>query len=323
MSTDTVGRAASSVSSSLAAAAARACSPGSCSAVAATASPGWPGRRTSGRPWWSSCLARTRSATRTCGRTSSSRSRAHEGVRRTRVSSGSGGRSWRPRCRTWCWSTSRAPRWTPCGRRVLTVPDVVLLGLQLAGALRHLHRHRLVHLDVKPGNAVVRHGRAVLLDLGALTPDGRVYGRHDAPAPRRTCHPSCSTTESSRRPATSSPSGRPARAAREGPCAAGVDDLLGRMTSPHAADRPSDDEVLAVLHAELATVGSSLWPRGRIRPPRCRRSIRSPRAHLAIPGRRARRPRPHRRGDRQLRRGPSRPPARRRPGARDRRRVTG
>ena len=30
----------------------------------------------------------------------------------------------------------------------LTVPDVVLLALQLASSLRHLHRHRLAHLDV-------------------------------------------------------------------------------------------------------------------------------------------------------------------------------
>ena len=39
-----------------------------------------------------------------------------------------------------------------------------------------------------------------------------------------------------------------------------VDDLLGQMTSPRPADRPADDEVLRVLHGELAGAGSSLWP---------------------------------------------------------------
>jgi serine/threonine protein kinase len=51
--------------------------------------------------------------------------------------------------------------------------DVVLVGAQLAAALAYLHdRLGLVHLDLKPGNAVLRDGRAVLIDLGIARPAG-------------------------------------------------------------------------------------------------------------------------------------------------------
>jgi len=47
----------------------------------------------------------------------------------------------------------------------LDVPDLSLLGLQLASVLGYLHRHEWLHLDVKPANIVVDHGAAVLIDL--------------------------------------------------------------------------------------------------------------------------------------------------------------
>ncbi|QCW49734.1 serine/threonine protein kinase [Nocardioides dongxiaopingii] len=47
----------------------------------------------------------------------------------------------------------------------LGVPDVAELGLQLASVLGYLHRHDWLHLDVKPANVVVEHGKAVLIDL--------------------------------------------------------------------------------------------------------------------------------------------------------------
>lgn len=43
--------------------------------------------------------------------------------------------------------------------------DVAQLGLQLASVLGYLHRRDWLHLDLKPGNVVVRDGRAVLIDL--------------------------------------------------------------------------------------------------------------------------------------------------------------
>lgn len=47
----------------------------------------------------------------------------------------------------------------------LALPDVAELGLQLASVLGYLHAHDWLHLDVKPANVVVDHGRAVLIDL--------------------------------------------------------------------------------------------------------------------------------------------------------------
>jgi serine/threonine protein kinase len=57
----------------------------------------------------------------------------------------------------------------------LEAPDVAELGLQLSSALGYLHRHDWLHLDVKPSNVVVDHGRAVLIDLSlaARPGDGR------------------------------------------------------------------------------------------------------------------------------------------------------
>lgn len=45
------------------------------------------------------------------------------------------------------------------------LPDVAELGVQLASVLGYLHHHDWLHLDVKPSNVVVDHGRAVLIDL--------------------------------------------------------------------------------------------------------------------------------------------------------------
>jgi serine/threonine protein kinase len=47
----------------------------------------------------------------------------------------------------------------------LSVPDTALLGLQLASVLGYLHRKGWLHLDLKPANVVVEHGRATLIDL--------------------------------------------------------------------------------------------------------------------------------------------------------------
>jgi serine/threonine protein kinase len=70
-------------------------------------------------------------------------------------------------------------------RGPLDEPRALAIGLQLAGALAHLHRRGLVHHDVRPANVIVgrRGGRphATLIDLGAAETPGRprrrgVYG---------------------------------------------------------------------------------------------------------------------------------------------------
>jgi serine/threonine protein kinase len=50
--------------------------------------------------------------------------------------------------------------------------DVAMLGLQVGSALRHLHLHDVLHLDVKPGNVIAEAGRAKLIDLSLARPPG-------------------------------------------------------------------------------------------------------------------------------------------------------
>lgn len=58
-------------------------------------------------------------------------------------------------------------------RRRTSARGVALLGVQLLSALLPLHAHGVAHLDVKPGNVVLRDGRAVLVDLGSARRLGR------------------------------------------------------------------------------------------------------------------------------------------------------
>jgi len=61
--------------------------------------------------------------------------------------------------------------------------DVVLLGLQVAVALRHIHRRGFVHLDLKPANIALRGDRAVVFDFDIALPIG---GQRSRSKPRGT-----------------------------------------------------------------------------------------------------------------------------------------
>jgi serine/threonine protein kinase len=60
--------------------------------------------------------------------------------------------------------------------RRMPVRDAAILGLQLCSVVGYLHRHRLLHLDLKPGNVVAECGRARLIDLSIAGPPGVMSG---------------------------------------------------------------------------------------------------------------------------------------------------
>jgi len=56
--------------------------------------------------------------------------------------------------------------------RRLPAVEITYLGLQLCSAVRYLHRHGLLHLDLKPTNVISEAGIAKLIDLSVARPPG-------------------------------------------------------------------------------------------------------------------------------------------------------
>jgi eukaryotic-like serine/threonine-protein kinase len=59
-------------------------------------------------------------------------------------------------------------------RRRLSGSEVAVAGVQLGGALRYLHGEGVLHLDVKPSNAIAEGAAAKLIDLSIARRPGRV-----------------------------------------------------------------------------------------------------------------------------------------------------
>jgi serine/threonine protein kinase len=164
----------------------------------------------------------------------------------------------------------------------LDAVDVVLVGTQLAAALAYLHDALgIAHLDVKPGNAVLRDGRAVLIDLGIARPvgeappDGKLRGSPAYMAPEQLRRePAAAATdlfalglvlyelltgvapyddvdaEPGREPQLL---GRPAKLPgdRSPDVPPGLDEVIRRLLDPDPPGRPTAREALAGLAAAL------------------------------------------------------------------------
>jgi serine/threonine protein kinase len=58
-------------------------------------------------------------------------------------------------------------------KRPLPARELVFLGLQLCSAVRYLHAHAMLHLDLKPSNVISEDGLVKLIDLSVARPPGR------------------------------------------------------------------------------------------------------------------------------------------------------
>lgn len=57
----------------------------------------------------------------------------------------------------------------------LSDEEVAHLGLQLGSAVQYLHRHGVLHLDLKPSNVITQSGVAKLIDLHLARPPGLAH----------------------------------------------------------------------------------------------------------------------------------------------------
>jgi eukaryotic-like serine/threonine-protein kinase len=57
----------------------------------------------------------------------------------------------------------------------LSATELVQLGLHLCSAIRYLHGHGILHLDLKPSNVIAECGRAKLIDLSVARPPGPAH----------------------------------------------------------------------------------------------------------------------------------------------------
>jgi serine/threonine protein kinase len=58
----------------------------------------------------------------------------------------------------------------------LSAAELAQLGLHLSSAIRYLHAHGWLHLDLKPSNVIAECGKAKLIDLSVARPPGPAHG---------------------------------------------------------------------------------------------------------------------------------------------------
>jgi serine/threonine protein kinase len=165
--------------------------------------------------------------------------------------------------------------------------DVIRLGLQVGSILHFLHGQGLLYLDLKPHNVVVRHGHAVLLDLGFVrpigwpTPDGVPRGSRPYMAPEQCrCEPVTESTDlftlgaflyeiASGEPAFESDEhcfeqlDRRAVPTRDHGVSLPeeLDTIITALLEPNPSDRPTSvAEVLRALEALLPADAAPMWP---------------------------------------------------------------
>lgn len=165
--------------------------------------------------------------------------------------------------------------------------DVARLGLQVGSVLHYLHGQGLLYLDLKPHNVVVRHGHAVLLDLGFVrptgwpTPDGVPRGSRPYMAPEQCrCEPVTERTDlftlgaflyeiATGEPAFESDETcfeqldrRPIPTREHGvELPDELDRMITALLEPNPSDRPGTvADVLRVLETLLPADAAPMWP---------------------------------------------------------------
>ncbi|HEU5266187.1 MAG TPA: protein kinase, partial [Jatrophihabitans sp.] len=156
--------------------------------------------------------------------------------------------------------------------------DVAVLGAQLLSALLALHARGLAHLDLKPDNVALCHGRPVLLDfgstraLGSGQPSGRPIGSPGYAAPELEAgapiHPAMDLYglgATLHELLAGAPTFAPELAAAARPAAPPVPPspltpTVQALLAPDPALRPDAWTTLRALGRSAAATGREVWP---------------------------------------------------------------